>query len=58
MIKTLEAVIRRQWLPPEFAVREVVAFERHFGMKHLWLACHAALPLFLTPELVNLIHIN
>ncbi|MFB2877754.1 tetratricopeptide repeat protein [Floridanema aerugineum] len=58
MIKTLEAVIRRQWLPPEFAVREVVAFERRFGMKHLSLACHAALPLFLTPELVNLIHIN
>ncbi|WP_293127020.1 tetratricopeptide repeat protein [Microcoleus sp. bin38.metabat.b11b12b14.051] len=58
MIKTLEAVIRRQWLPPEFAVREVVAFERRFGMKHLSLACHAALPLFLSPELVNLININ
>jgi tetratricopeptide (TPR) repeat protein len=35
-----------------------VAFERRFGIKHLYLACHAALPLILTPELVNLIRIN
>ncbi|KST66732.1 tetratricopeptide repeat protein [Mastigocoleus testarum] len=58
MTKTLEAVVRRRWLPPEYAVREVVAFERRFGKKHLALACHAALPLILTPELVNLIRIN
>ncbi|MDJ0799099.1 MAG: tetratricopeptide repeat protein [Calothrix sp. MO_167.B12] len=58
MTKTLEAVVRRRWLPPEYAVREVVAFERRFGEKHLALACHAALPLILTPELVNLIRIN
>ena len=58
MTKTIEAVVRRRWLPPEYAVREVVAFERRFGEKHLALACHAALPLILTPELVNLIRIN
>jgi hypothetical protein len=64
MSKTLEAIItapslvREQWLPTELAVREVLAFERRFGSKHLMLACHAALPLILTPELLNLIHIN
>ena len=58
MTKTIEAVVRKQWLPPEYAVREVVAFERRFGEKHLALACHTALPLILTPELVNLIRIN
>ena len=52
------SIIREQWLSPEFAVREVVAFECRFGAKHLMLACHAALPLILTPELVNLIRIN
>lgn len=64
MSKTLEAIIsapslvREQWLSSELAVREVLAFERRFGSKHLMLACHAALPLILTPELLNLIHIN
>jgi len=64
MSKTLEEIItspslvREQWLSPELAVREVLAFERRFGGKHLMLACHAALPLILTPELVNLIHLN
>jgi len=64
MSKTLEEIItspslvREQWLSPELAVREVLAFERRFGAKHLMLACHAALPLILTPELVNLIHLN
>ena len=64
MSKTLEEIIvapslvREQWLSPELAVREVLAFERRFGSKHLMLACHAALPLILTPELLNLIHIN
>jgi|GEM_PF-3155282 len=64
MSKTLEEIItspslvREQWLSPELAVREVLAFERRFGSKHLMLACHAALPLILTPELVNLIHLN
>jgi hypothetical protein len=64
MSKTLEEIIaapslvREQWLSTELAVREVLAFERRFGSKHLMLACHAALPLILTPELLNLIHIN
>lgn len=64
MSKTLEEIItspslvREQWLPSELAVREVLAFERRFGSKHLMLACHAALPLILTPELLNLIHVN
>lgn len=64
MNKTLEAIItapslvREKWLSSELAVREVLAFERRFGSKHLMLACHAALPLILTPQLINLIHIN
>ncbi|MCP4542434.1 MAG: tetratricopeptide repeat protein [Chloroflexi bacterium] len=52
------SIIRKRWLPTEAAVQEIVAFEQRLGPKHLWLACHAALPLILTPELVNLIHIN
>ncbi|MBR8827660.1 MAG: hypothetical protein DSM107014_07080, partial [Gomphosphaeria aponina SAG 52.96 = DSM 107014] len=58
MAKTLEAVVRRRWLSPEEAVREVVAFERRFGEEHLSLACHCGLLLILTPELVNLVRIN
>ena len=63
MVKPLESIIinpilRDQWLSPESAVNSVLAFERRFGQKHLKLACYAALPLILTPELVNLIHIN
>ena len=50
--------MRENWLPTELAVREVLAFERRFGPRHLKLACHAALPLILSPELVNLIHLN
>ena len=64
MSKTLEEIItspslvRENWLSTELAVREVLEFERRFGPKHLKLACHAALPLILSPELVNLIHLN
>ncbi|NEO00690.1 MAG: tetratricopeptide repeat protein, partial [Moorea sp. SIO3I7] len=58
MTKTIEAVVRRRWLSPEDAVREVVAFERRFGETHLRLACHCGLLLILTPELVNLVRIN
>ncbi|MBA3534751.1 MAG: hypothetical protein H0T73_22795 [Ardenticatenales bacterium] len=50
--------VRERWLPLDVAAREVVAFERRFGPGHLALACHAALPLLLTPELLNLIHLN
>ena len=64
MAKELESIIinpsliRDQWLSPELAVRSMLAFKRRFGRKHLELACHAALPSILTPELINLIHIN
>jgi len=50
--------IKEHWLSEEMAIQEVVAFERRFGERHLLLACHAALPFILTPELLNLIHIN
>lgn len=52
------SLIRKRWLPLEDAVREVVAYEQRFGKRHLQLACHAAFPLLLTPELLNLIRIN
>ncbi len=55
---TTSNLVREQWLSTKEAVREVVRFERRFGEKHLKLACHAALPLIVTPELVNLIRIN
>ncbi len=64
MSKTLQSIItspslvREQWLSPEVAVRTVLAFERRFGKRHLELACHAALPSMLTPQLINLIHVN
>src|SRR5437764_13921947 len=51
-------IIRENWLPLKTAVQEVVAFERLFGTRHLLLACHASLPLYLTPGLMNLIHLN
>jgi hypothetical protein len=57
-IITSPSLVRENWLPTELAVREVLAFERRFGLRHLKLACHAALPLILSPELVNLIHLN
>lgn len=52
------SLIRGRWTPTEYAVKDIVAFERRFGIKHLRLACHAALPLIVSPELLNLIHIN
>lgn len=64
MSNTLEHIaaqpnlIRIQWLEPDDAIQEVLAFQQRFSSKHLWLACHAAFPLILTPELVNLIHFN
>lgn len=64
MTKNLEEIInspslvRQSWLSTDVAVREVIAFEQRFGTKHLMLACHAALPSILSPELVNLIHLN
>jgi subtilisin family serine protease len=51
-------LVREQWLSTELAVQEVLAFERRFGSKHLMLACHAALPLIVSSEIVNLVRIN
>src|SRR5579871_1042559 len=53
-----ESQIRKRWLPVELAADEIVAFEKRFGSQHLWLACHAAFPLVLTPELINLLRNN
>lgn len=53
-----ESLIRRKWLTIDQAAEEIVAFEDRFGKEHFELACHAALPLILTPELINLIRVN
>src|SRR5689334_241341 len=53
-----ESVVRKGWLPPDLAADRIVAFKRHFGDGHLALACRAAFPLVLSPELMNLIRIN
>src|SRR5579859_3325871 len=53
-----QSIIRKQWLPLNVAVREVLAFEKLFGTGHFLLACHAALPSLLTPELVHFIRLN
>ena len=50
--------VQQNWLPQEDAIREVLAYAGRFGRKHLRLACHAALPMLVTPELVNLIRLN
>ncbi len=50
--------VRTRWTPSRYAVREVVRFERRHGAAHLHLACHAALPSVVTPELVNLVRLN
>ena len=52
------SIFKKQWLSLEQAIHRVAKFEREFGKAHLSLACHAALPSILTPELVNLIRIN
>ncbi len=57
-ILTGQSLIRQRWLPQKTAIRYILGFERRFGTQHLHLACHAAFPLLLTPELLNLIHIN
>ena len=53
-----ESPVRQPWLPENLAQDEILAFEARFGSAHTRLACHAAFPLFLTPDLVNLIRIN
>lgn len=57
-IVTDESLVRRNWLSTEEAVDEVVSFEERFGEPHVSLARHAAFPVLLTPELVNLIRVN
>ncbi len=57
-VRTIPSIIRKQWLPAEVARHEITAYADRFGEGHLGLACHAALPLMLTPELLNLIRIN
>jgi len=52
------SLIRQRWLPTNLAIDEIVGFESRFGEKHSILACHAALPMFITPEIINLIHVN
>jgi len=34
------------------AIRKIASFEKRFGRPHLYLACHAAFPLALTPDLL------
>ena len=53
-------IIQKQWLSTKAAAQQVVSYERRFfpGYKHLKLACHAAFPSIITPEILNLIHIN
>src|SRR5262249_48914087 len=51
-------IIRKQWLPLDTAVQEILAFEKVFGIGHFLLACHAAFPSLLTPELLHYIRIN
>jgi predicted ATPase len=53
-----QSIVRKQWLPLDVAVQEVLAFEKFFGTGHFLLACHAALPSVLTPELLHSIRLN
>ena len=53
-----QSIVRKQWLPLDMAVGEVIAFEKLFGTGHFLLACHAALPSLLTPELLHFIRLN
>lgn len=50
--------VRQHWMPSEQAIEQYLAYEERYGRGHALLACHAAFPLIVTPELVNLIRIN
>lgn len=39
-------------MTPEAAQTRIAAFRQRFGEGHFYLACHAALPLSLTPDLL------
>ncbi|MCP4698523.1 MAG: formylglycine-generating enzyme family protein [Gammaproteobacteria bacterium] len=43
---------------PNQAIPQVLAYEQKFGSGHFNLACHAAFAFILSPELLNLIHLN
>ena len=58
MPENFENPVRAGWLSEEDAKRRIDAFEERFGPRHRLLAAHAALPLMLDPELLNLIRIN
>ena len=53
-----EGPVCDRWLSPEDAQREIDRFLDRFGVKTLYLASHAALPLVLSPELIHLLRIN
>jgi hypothetical protein len=55
-----QSPIRRaqQWLSSEQAEKQVLAYYRRFGPDHVLLACHAAFASIVSPEIVNLIHLN
>jgi tetratricopeptide (TPR) repeat protein len=53
-----ESSFRPQWISEDEAIDAVLAFEQKHGARPTLLACHAVFPLFVSPELVNLIHIN
>ncbi|MHC1767231.1 MAG: CHAT domain-containing protein [Verrucomicrobiia bacterium] len=53
-----ESLLRDEWLTQEAAAEAYLDFEAAFGPGHALLARHAAFPLILSPELVNLIWIN
>ena len=58
MPENFENPVRSGWLSEDDAMRRIEAFEKRFGPRHRLLAAHAALPLMLDPELLNLIRIN
>lgn len=43
---------------PGLAARKIAAFEKRFGSAHLDLACHAAFPIALTPDLLYRLRLN
>lgn len=45
-------------MTPEIASRHIKSFDKSFGEAHLYLACHAALPIALTPDLLYLLWKN
>jgi hypothetical protein len=53
-----EGYIRNGWWSTDFAVEQVVRFERRFGDETYQLLLHAALPLSLTPELLNVLRVH